>query len=80
MRIEGQILGFDEYMNLVLDEAEEVRFCTVYFGVAESGFGVVWHGLAWYCMVPGACYGMVWYGVVWFDTVRYRVVLYGTAV
>ncbi|CAM9890635.1 unnamed protein product, partial [Ectocarpus sp. 13 AM-2016] len=24
MRIEGQILGFDEYMNLVLDEAEEV--------------------------------------------------------
>lgn len=25
MRIEGQILGFDEYMNLVLDEAEEVR-------------------------------------------------------
>lgn len=26
MRIEGQILGFDEYMNLVLDEAEEVRF------------------------------------------------------
>lgn len=25
MRIEGQILGFDEYMNLVLDEAEEVK-------------------------------------------------------
>ncbi|CAM9191268.1 unnamed protein product [Laminaria digitata] len=25
MRIEGQILGFDEYMNLVLDEAEEVH-------------------------------------------------------
>lgn len=22
--MEGQILGFDEYMNLVLDEAEEV--------------------------------------------------------
>ena len=28
MRIEGQILGFDEYMNLVLDEAEEVRWCS----------------------------------------------------
>lgn len=27
MRIEGQILGFDEYMNLVLDEAEEVLCC-----------------------------------------------------
>eukprot|EP00611_Tribonema_gayanum_P013391 TRINITY_DN24299_c0_g1_i1.p1 TRINITY_DN24299_c0_g1~~TRINITY_DN24299_c0_g1_i1.p1 ORF type:complete len:100 (+),score=17.81 TRINITY_DN24299_c0_g1_i1:215-514(+) len=24
MRIEGRISGFDEYMNLVLDEAEEV--------------------------------------------------------
>merc|ERR1712110_327938 len=24
-RIEGQIVGFDEYMNLVLDEATEVR-------------------------------------------------------
>jgi small nuclear ribonucleoprotein E len=24
MRIEGQIIGFDEYMNLVLDQAEEV--------------------------------------------------------
>ncbi|CAD7699274.1 unnamed protein product [Ostreobium quekettii] len=24
MRIEGKIIGFDEYMNLVLDEAEEV--------------------------------------------------------
>lgn len=24
MRIEGIILGFDEYMNIVLDEAEEV--------------------------------------------------------
>ncbi|KNC82959.1 small nuclear ribonucleoprotein E [Sphaeroforma arctica JP610] len=24
MRIEGQLMGFDEYMNLVLDEAEEV--------------------------------------------------------
>lgn len=24
MRIEGRIIGFDEYMNLVLDEAEEV--------------------------------------------------------
>ncbi len=24
MRIEGHIIGFDEYMNLVLDEAEEV--------------------------------------------------------
>eukprot|EP00795_Rhopilema_esculentum_P005291 gene5291-450_t len=23
MRIEGHIIGFDEYMNLVLDEAEE---------------------------------------------------------
>lgn len=25
MRIEGHIIGFDEYMNLVLDEAEEVH-------------------------------------------------------
>ncbi|CAM9662729.1 unnamed protein product [Phaeothamnion confervicola] len=25
MRIEGQIVGFDEYMNLVLDDAEEVE-------------------------------------------------------
>ncbi len=24
MRIEGHILGFDEFMNLVLDNAEEV--------------------------------------------------------
>eukprot|EP00210_Caulerpa_lentillifera_P005270 g5036.t1 len=24
MKIEGTIIGFDEYMNLVLDEAEEV--------------------------------------------------------
>ncbi|XKL66853.1 hypothetical protein PGB90_010273 [Kerria lacca] len=27
-RIEGQIIGFDEYMNLVLDEAEEVHIKT----------------------------------------------------
>ena len=26
-RIEGQIIGFDEYMNLVLDEAEEINYC-----------------------------------------------------
>eukprot|EP00700_Malawimonas_jakobiformis_P001793 EC722407.1.p2 GENE.EC722407.1~~EC722407.1.p2 ORF type:complete len:94 (+),score=22.65 EC722407.1:96-377(+) len=25
MRIEGQIIGFDEYMNVVLDNAEEVH-------------------------------------------------------
>jgi len=25
LRIEGKILGFDEYMNLVLDEADEIR-------------------------------------------------------
>jgi len=25
VRIEGKIIGFDEYMNLVLDEAEEVQ-------------------------------------------------------
>ena len=25
VRIEGHIIGFDEYMNLVLDEAEEVN-------------------------------------------------------
>lgn len=24
LRIEGRIIGFDEYMNIVLDEAEEV--------------------------------------------------------
>lgn len=24
LRIEGRIIGFDEYMNLVLDDAEEV--------------------------------------------------------
>ncbi|CAM9184450.1 unnamed protein product [Discosporangium mesarthrocarpum] len=28
MRIEGQILGFDEYMNLILDDAEEVELKT----------------------------------------------------
>ncbi|GAY48435.1 hypothetical protein CUMW_111640 [Citrus unshiu] len=25
LRIEGRIIGFDEYMNLVLDDAEEVH-------------------------------------------------------
>ena len=25
LRIEGKIIGFDEYMNVVLDDAEEVR-------------------------------------------------------
>jgi len=25
-RIEGHIVGFDEYMNLVLDDAEEINF------------------------------------------------------
>ena len=25
LRVEGIIIGFDEYMNLVLDEAEEVQ-------------------------------------------------------
>ena len=25
LRVEGQIIGFDEYMNLVLDDAEEVH-------------------------------------------------------
>ncbi|CAM9538772.1 unnamed protein product [Heterosigma akashiwo] len=28
MRIEGIIIGFDEYMNLVLDDAEEVNIKT----------------------------------------------------
>ncbi|CAG5977042.1 unnamed protein product [Menidia menidia] len=28
MRIEGCIIGFDEYMNLVLDDAEEVHMKT----------------------------------------------------
>lgn len=28
MRIEGHIIGFDEYMNLVLDEAEEIHMKT----------------------------------------------------
>uniref|UniRef100_A0A0K8TQ21 Small nuclear ribonucleoprotein E n=1 Tax=Tabanus bromius TaxID=304241 RepID=A0A0K8TQ21_TABBR len=28
LRIEGHIVGFDEYMNLVLDEAEEVQMKT----------------------------------------------------
>jgi small nuclear ribonucleoprotein E len=26
MRIEGQLCGFDEYMNIVLEDAEEVCF------------------------------------------------------
>ncbi|KAL6750689.1 small nuclear ribonucleoprotein E [Haematococcus lacustris] len=26
LRIEGRIIGFDEYMNLVLDDAHEVSF------------------------------------------------------
>ncbi|CAH8352639.1 unnamed protein product [Eruca vesicaria subsp. sativa] len=25
LRIEGRLTGFDDYMNIVLDEAEEVR-------------------------------------------------------
>lgn len=25
LRIEGKILGFDEFMNIVLDDAEEIR-------------------------------------------------------
>ncbi|XP_013774434.1 small nuclear ribonucleoprotein E-like [Limulus polyphemus] len=28
LRIEGHIIGFDEYMNLVLDEAEEIHIKT----------------------------------------------------
>ncbi|TNN78545.1 Small nuclear ribonucleoprotein E [Liparis tanakae] len=28
MRLEGCIIGFDEYMNLVLDDAEEVHMKT----------------------------------------------------
>ena len=28
MRIEGRIIGFDEYMNVVLDDAEEVDMKT----------------------------------------------------
>ena len=28
MRLEGHIIGFDEYMNLVLDDAEEVYLKT----------------------------------------------------
>ncbi|XP_076357030.1 small nuclear ribonucleoprotein E-like [Tachypleus tridentatus] len=28
LRIEGHIIGFDEYMNLVLDEAEEIYIKT----------------------------------------------------
>lgn len=28
MRVEGCIIGFDEYMNLVLDEAEEYHIKT----------------------------------------------------
>ena len=45
MRIEGQILGFDEYMNLVLDEAEEVRTNLIWLDVVW--FGLVWCGLRW---------------------------------
>ena len=30
LRIEGHIIGFDEYMNLVLDDAEEVGFYAFY--------------------------------------------------
>jgi len=28
MRIEGQIIGFDEYMNITLDQAKEVNMST----------------------------------------------------
>lgn len=29
VRVEGRIIGFDEYMNLVLDEAEELSVLTL---------------------------------------------------
>lgn len=37
MRLEGRIAGFDEYMNLVLDEAEEVHLPTKGQGKAGAG-------------------------------------------
>jgi len=46
LSIEGQIIGFDEYMNLVLDNAEEVCVCVyvcvcVCVYVCESEIGKV---------------------------------------
>lgn len=37
MRIEGQILGFDEYMNLVLDEAEEASAKITFLPLGREG-------------------------------------------
>ena len=31
LRIEGRILGFDEYMNLVVDDAEEIQVKKIKF-------------------------------------------------
>ncbi|VVC90429.1 unnamed protein product [Leptidea sinapis] len=38
LRIEGHIVGFDEYMNIVLDEAEEVYMKTKNRGKSASSF------------------------------------------
>ena len=49
MRIEGQLCGFDEYMNLVLDDAEEVRMSRVSMGSVRSACGAGRCSIAWPC-------------------------------
>ncbi|KAK1329414.1 hypothetical protein QTO34_011600 [Cnephaeus nilssonii] len=51
MRIEGCIIGFDEYMNLVLDDAEEIHSKTksrkqtrTHEMTPPPGFGFAWSG------------------------------------
>lgn len=46
MRIEGQILGFDEYMNLVLDEAEEVSRMMIFVSAIHDSEHVP-PGMSW---------------------------------
>lgn len=52
IRLEGQIIGFDEYMNLVLDDAEEV-WCAVHFFVHDYTLYILLHYIL--------CFG--WLGV-----------------
>ncbi|CAD6341417.1 unnamed protein product [Miscanthus lutarioriparius] len=42
LRIEGRIIGFDEYMNLVLDDAEEINVQEKTLGNHWAGYSSKW--------------------------------------